>query len=626
MSKEDFQNLDEHNIDDYTKIDRQDQVTEAEKTLDAEAQANESILKEEAIVSPTRMMINNFLSNKLGLVGLIGFIAVFLIVFIGSALIPYDPYYSQPVLKNLAPGAGYMAYPNELEAEGIKDIQVGTTFAAGISNEGNIYTWGHEIAGNAELPAELENYQGTYEHLLVGDKHILAATSNGEFIGWGQNNFGQADFPKNLESLVKNEGIKKLGGNDLYSVLLTEKGKIRVWGATLPTRLNLIDPRLDGQVEDFVTSTTNILLLLKDGSLTVIGQRGTEIDTELPEELTDGSINIEQIGRMRYSGIAIDDKGEIYTWGARSDGMTPVPEMEGKIVKIKSGREHIAVLTDTGKVYSWGKDNYGSTKAPEADGYSDLYVGYFNNYAIKEDGKADTWGLDGFRLGSDEQGRDMFTRIVHGGRMSLLVAFVSVVIQVVIGTIVGIVSGFYGGWIDNLLMRFGEIVSSFPFYPLIITLSAILPVDVSQNQRLMMIMVILGMLNWPALARLIRGEILSEREKDYITAAKALGQTEVKTMVTHMLPNIISLIIVRATIGYAVNLLVEAALSFVGFGVRPPFPSWGNILTDSNNVTALENYWWRWIPTGLAVFTAALTVNLMGDALNQAVDPRSQER
>lgn len=454
----------------------------------------------------------------------------------------------------------------------------------------------------------------------------MAATKDGDFVGWGLNNFNQAEFPKNLKSLVKKEGIKKLGGNDMYSVLLTEEGTIKVWGSTLPTRLNMIPPSLDGQVDDFATSTTNILLLLKDGTISVIGQLGTEIDTQIPEELKDGSVKVEMIGRMRYSGIGVDDKGQIYTWGARSDGMANIPEMEGRVIDIESGREHVTVLTDTGKIYSWGVDNYSSTEAPEGQDFTSIHAGYFNNYGVKEDGSINTWGLDDFILGSDEQGRDMLTRIVHGGRMSLIVAFVSVVIQVVIGTVVGIVAGFYGGRVDNLLMRLSEIISSFPFYPLIITLSAILPVDVSQNQRIAMIMIILGFLNWPGLARLIRAEILSEREKDYITAARALGLTEAKIMITHMVPNIISLIIVRATLGYASNLLVEAALSFVGFGVRPPFPSWGNILSDSSTVTALENYWWRWIPTGLAVFTAALTVNLIGDTLNQAVDPRSQER
>lgn len=596
--------------------------SEAEKMLEAEA---DDRLKEQEIESPATMIRKNFFSNRLGLIGLIGFILVFVLVFGGSLLIPYDPYYDQPVLANVAPGYGYMDYPSQLTDEGVLDIQVGTTFGVGLSEEGNVYTWGHEIANNVEPPEEFDLNQGSYRHILVGDRHILALTDDYEGIGWGLNNFNQAEFPSNLQTLAREEGVKKLAGSDRYSAMLTEEGTVRVWGSTLPTGLNVISSDLDGQVDDMELGSTNILLLLKDGTLQVIGQRGTEIETSMPDQLQDGSVNVVEIGRMRYSGIAVDDTGQIYTWGARSDMMEPLPDFDGTLVQIESGREHVTGLTDKGTIYSWGVDNYDSTQAPDGT-YTDLFVGYFNNYALTEAGSLDTWGLDGFILGSDNHGRDMLTRIIHGGRMSLIVAFVSVFIQIILGTIVGVVAGYYGGWVDNLLMRIAEIISSFPFYPLIITLSAILPVDVTQNQRLMMIMVILGFINWPGLARLIRAEILSEREKDYITAAKALGQTEIKTMLTHMVPNIISIIIVRATVGYATNLLIEASLSFVGFGVRPPFPSWGNILTDANDATTLGSYWWRWIPTGLAVFTAALTVNLMGDALNKAVDPKSQER
>lgn len=606
------------------ELDELEPEIEAKKMLDAESEDDR--LKEAEIESPAKMMVKNFFSNKLGVIGLVGFVAVFAIVFIGSWLIPYDPYYSQPILRNLSPGSGYMSYPKELVDEGIKDIQLGSTFGVGLSEGGNIYTWGHEVADSAEVPEEFEEMQGSFEHILVGDKHIIGFTGELETVGWGLDNFNQTQVPANFLDLAREEGIKKLGGSDMYSVLLTEEGTIRVWGSTLPTGLNIIDPALDQNVADFELGSTNILLLLEDGTLSVIGQRGTEIETSMPEELKDGSVNVVEIARMRYSGIAIDDTDQIHTWGARSDMMEPLPEFDSPIVKLESGREHVNALTENGTIYSWGVDNYDTLDAPDGSNYENIYAGYFNNYALTEDGDLDTWGLDGFILGSDDQGRDMLTRIIHGGRMSLIVAFVSVFIQIIIGTIVGVVAGFYGGWVDNLLMRIAEIISSFPFYPLIITLSAILPVDVTQNQRLMMIMVILGIINWPPLARLIRAEILSEREKDYVTAAKALGQTEIKTMLTHMVPNIVSIIIVRATIGYATNLLIEASLSFVGFGVRPPFPSWGNILTDSNNVTALELYWWRWIPTGIAVFLAALTVNLMGDAINQAVDPKSQER
>lgn len=585
-------------------------------------------LQEEAVTSPSKMALRNFMSNRLGMVGLIGFLIIVLIVFIGSRFLPYDPYYSQGIMKNISPGSGYMNVPGDLTSEGIKDISVGTTFSVGLSEAGNIYVWGHEPADKVPMPQEVKDKQGNFKLVAAGDKHIIVATNDNEILGWGLNNFKQTELPQQIADLIKEEGLQKLGGSDMYSVVLTEKGTIRAWGSTLPSGLDRIPSKFDQNIEDFATGSTNMLVLTNDGKVAVLGQKGTELDTAMPKEIgLDGDKTIVAMGRMRYAGFAVDADGNTYAWGSRSDNAHDVPEMEGTVVKVVSAKEHIAALTDAGKVYAWGNNNYGATEYSEKDGYTDLFAGYFNNYAVKDDGKAyDSWGLDGFRIGSDDQGRDMFTRTVHGGKLTLIIALVSVAIQVIIGVIVGIVAGFYGGWVDNVLIRFSEIVSAFPFYPMIITLSALLPVDVTQNQRLAMIMVILGFLNWPGIAILVRGEILSVREKDYITAAKALGLKEGKIMFSHMLPNILSIIIVRATIGYAGGLLTESALSFLGFGVQEPFPSWGNILNAAQDVTVLEEYWWRWIFPGLMVFITALTVNLIGDAMRDALDPKSQER
>lgn len=585
------------------------------------------ILKEEAVMSPSRQALQNFLSNKLGLVGLFGFLAIALVVFIGSTFLEYDAFYSQGIMKNVGPGSGYMNVPGELKSEGIKSISVGTTFSVGVSNEGKVYTWGHNIAKKVPMPQEVIDNQGNIDQAAAGDNHIIVLTKDGEVYGWGENNHNQTQIPAQIKDFAaKDGGIAKIGASDLYSYVLTGNGTVKVWGATLPTGLNMISPDYDGQVEEVEVASTNMLIRTKDGRVVIFGQRGSEIDTAKPAEISDGSKKIVEIGRMRYSGVAVTDSGEVIPWGASLDNAYNLPEMEGKVIKAVSGREHITVLTDAGKVYSWGNDNYGELNAPTGDGYVDVYAGYFNNYAVKEDGSVDTWGLDGFLLGSDEQGRDLFTRLVHGGKMTLLIALVAVAISVLIGIIVGVIAGFYGGVVDNFLMRFAEIVSSFPFYPLVITLSALLPVDTSQYQRLIMIMFILGFLNWTSIARLVRGEILSEREKDYITAAKALGLRESKIMASHMVPNILSIIIVNATIGYASGLLSEAGLSFLGFGVKDPYPSWGNILSASNNIDVLEQYWWRWIFPGLAVFLTALTVNLIGDALRDALDPKAQER
>lgn len=587
----------------------------------------EEILKEEAITSPSKQITKRFFSNKLGVIGLVGFLTIVAIVFIGSAVMDFDPFYQQGVMKNIGPGSGYMNVPSQMQQEGIKDISVGTNFSVGLSKENNFYVWGFNKELTKQIPQEALDQQGNIKAVAAGDAHIIIATNDNQIIGWGSNAHDQADYPEEYEDLIKEEGIAQLGGGDLYSLLLTEEGTLRAWGATLPNGLNRIPKSMDQQIAEFEAGAVNLLVRKKDGTITVLGQKGTELDTSMPENLKDGSLNIVEIARMRYSGLAIDDQGEVHLWGAANDRINNIPEIEGNITKAISGREHITVLTDTNKVYSWGKDNYSSIQYPsEGQDYVDLFGGYFNNYAVKSDDSIETWGLNGFTMGSDEQGRDVFQRLVNGGQMTLIIAFVAVAIQVVIGLIVGVVAGYYGGRVDNFLMRFAEIVSSFPFYPLIITLSVFLPVNASQYQRLGLIMVILGLIGWTGIARLVRGEILSESQKDYITAAKALGLKESKIMMSHIVPNIISIIIVQATLGYASNLLTEAGLSFLGFGVKVPYPSWGNMLSAASQVSVIEFYWWRWVFPGLAVFLTALTVNLIGDALRDAMDPKSVER
>jgi peptide/nickel transport system permease protein len=199
-------------------------------------------------------------------------------------------------------------------------------------------------------------------------------------------------------------------------------------------------------------------------------------------------------------------------------------------------------------------------------------------------------------------------------------------ISTFIGLLIGMISGFYGGWIDNILMRFAEVISSFPFLPLAITLSGFLQGMLTQSQKLLLIMMILGFISWPGLARLIRGQILAEREKDFVLAARALGIRSAKIITRHILPNIINVVIVSMTLSYAGSLLTEAGLSFLGFGVVPPSPSWGNMLTGSQDSSVISLYWWRWTLPALAVLMAALSVNIVGDGLRDAMDPKANEK
>jgi peptide/nickel transport system permease protein len=220
----------------------------------------------------------------------------------------------------------------------------------------------------------------------------------------------------------------------------------------------------------------------------------------------------------------------------------------------------------------------------------------------------------------------LLTRVIHGGRISLTVGAIAVVISVVIALFFGMTAGFFGGMTDNILMRFTDFVMSIPFLPMAITLSAVVRGKVSEMNRIYMMMVIMGFLMWPGLARLVRAQILLEREKDFVLAARALGVRYHNIIVRHILPNIFNLVLVNITLAYAGSLLTEAGLSYLGFGVAPPTPSWGNILQNAQSLAVIEYYWWRWLIPGTFVVLAALCINLVGDALREAMDPRASEK
>jgi peptide/nickel transport system permease protein len=230
-------------------------------------------------------------------------------------------------------------------------------------------------------------------------------------------------------------------------------------------------------------------------------------------------------------------------------------------------------------------------------------------------------------LGTDKVGRDNFTRLLYGGRVSLLVGIVSVSISVTIGVVVGGVAGYYGGVIDTILMRFAEIVYSFPFIPLILTLSYALSSSgkaVTSEKKLFLIMVLIGLLSWPGLARLVRGQILSLREQEFMLAATALGVSDFNKVFKHLIPNTLGYIIVYATLGMASAILTESALSFLGLGVVPPTPSWGNMIQEFIQDTHIfKNMPWLWVPPGVAIMLAVVSINLVGEGLRAAFDPKS---
>lgn len=221
-----------------------------------------------------------------------------------------------------------------------------------------------------------------------------------------------------------------------------------------------------------------------------------------------------------------------------------------------------------------------------------------------------------FLLGTDAIGRDVLSRLIFGGRISLTIGLVSASISILLGSILGVLAGYWGRWTDLILSRFADAVSTFPALFLILTVSSFV------RPSIFNVMAVIGLLSWMPTFRLMRAEVLRLKNVDFIEGAHALGAKSFRIMLLHLMPNAIAPIIVQATLGVAEAILTESALSFLGLGVQQPIASWGNMLADARNLTVLQSQPWLWLPPGIAIFVTVLAINFMGDGLRDALNPR----
>lgn len=226
-------------------------------------------------------------------------------------------------------------------------------------------------------------------------------------------------------------------------------------------------------------------------------------------------------------------------------------------------------------------------------------------------------------LGLDNNGMDVMTRLMYGGQVSLLVGFVVVIIEVVLGVIVGGISGYFGGWVDTALMRFVDLFNAIPFYPIVLILGSVMDtLQMDPRGRIFLLMLVLGLLGWTGVARVVRGQILSLREQDFMVATEATGISTRRRIFTHLVPNVMPLLIVQATAGLGGIIISEATLGFLGLGVKYPLASWGSIINVASDAYVMTNFWFMWIPAGSLILLAVLGFNFIGDGLRDAFDPK----
>ena len=224
-------------------------------------------------------------------------------------------------------------------------------------------------------------------------------------------------------------------------------------------------------------------------------------------------------------------------------------------------------------------------------------------------------------LGTDSSGRDNFSRLLHGSRISLIVGFSAMIFTLVIGLVTGAVAGYYGGIVDNIIMRLADLVLALPFLVLALTIIALL-----EGITITIFVTVIAITSWPTLTRIVRGTFLSLREQEFVLGARAIGASDARIIFRHFIPNAVGPIIVNATLMMASMIIIESALSFIGFGIPQPTPTWGNMISEAQSIRILRYHPEAWIPPGIGILVTVLAINFIGDGLRDAFDPKSDSR
>ena len=594
-----------------------------------------SLEQEEQIQTPVKQMIHNFLHKRLAMAGLIVFLAIFVFVLVGPHIWVLDLSDQDSTLVNLPPSSNMLSIPDQMIKEGVVDVSAGNTYGVGVSEEGKIYTWGitriTDKIDIANVPDEVQ--EADIVQIAAGTDHVVALASDGEVFVWGNTRLQQGNFSSDMKKAMKAGGdewkVKQLEASNQFSAIVTEEGKLYLWGNT-----NMADIKISSKykkadnIAKVALTDNEYIVLLEDGTVAYIGTKSKDSPfAKIPEGL-EGKKVID-IASTRKTVLAVTEEGEIFVWGNALKGEANVPELSAKPVKVYGGGYHYTAQLEDGTIISWGNNKYHQASVPASVQGKDidhLFVANYQNYAIGSDSKVYSWGLKGFVLGTDSLGRDMLTRIVNGGKVTMTVGAISVVIATLLGVIFGGIAGYFGGKTDILIMRIAEIVGGLPFIPFAMILSAIIGSQMEPTYRMYLIMVVLGVLSWVPTCRLVRAQILAQREMEYVTAAKAMGIKEGTIVFRHILPNVISLLIVSMTLDFATCMLTESTLSYLGFGIPLPTPTWGNLLNGANNSIVIQQYWWQWVFPALIFGICTICINLIGDGLRDALDPKALER
>ena len=551
------------------------------------------------VLSPGMLVAKRFFRNKLAVAGLVILVTMFVFSFIGGMVSPYGESQvfrkTDHVWKDYAGATYNKAYifetadGSEFPAAGQQKFILATnkgdaTFEAdgvtyGLENKGEEY-W---AIYSAEPVATVLTLKGKSTYKPAGDAEVTDDIKE-----------GYEEAVSNDEDTFEVDGIT-------YSI---EKSG----------RENLIT--ISGEV---AFATKKVF-----SAATSDAQLGFEFQQLALDALENGEYSFECDG-VKYemstlegeTATEITKDGEVY---ATVSGLLVSPQANGVFLSLSFKEAVEQAITEKASTFTALNEN-GEEETYQLQTKNTQYV--VRNQ--KETTVNDTYAAPSKKhlVGTDGNGMDMLTRLMYGGRISLMIGFVVIIIEGIIGILIGGISGYFGGWVDTILMRVVDVVICIPAMPLYIIIGSVMDYyKIDPRIRIYALCAILGIVGWPSIARMVRGQILSLREQEFMVATEATGVRVSRRIFRHLIPNVIPQLIVIATMGLGDVILMEATLSFLGIGVKFPYASWGNIVNAVNDVYVLTNFWFVWIPAGFLILLTVLGFNFVGDGLRDAFDPK----
>ncbi len=570
------------------------------------------------VLSPGMLVFKRFIRNKLAIAGTIILVIMFLFAFVGPVFSPYR-IAQQFTDTNAFQWSEYatVMYNNELRYT----IQEGKSFTK---------------ADQTALMLAFSNYKKTHNNNMPAPEETLEFTS-------GSNTFYVQTLNPEVPSYVvraKEDLAKVAGGKvtilaeeykdnaELQKELMARSGpiapvkgemefdgkKVMISGSKLERSFVMIgDP--------FVLASNNVFSSVSPAYESLA--RNMQFCYLLEEAMRDDAASV----TFEDKTFTVEEKGDnLIVRDAEGKDVMTVSELifgtarNGAVLTVPFKEATEEAIRARGEYFQF----------PDEDGNMvEARLHYVNaNIYVETQMKSELVRIDEppsgeHPLGLDHNGMDVLTRLMYGGRISLMVGFVVIFFETFIGVIIGGISGYFGSWVDTMLMRLVDLFNAIPFYPMVIIMGSVMDAyRVSGYARIFFLMVVLGVLGWTGIARVTRGQILSLREQDFMVATEATGIRTSRKIFRHLIPNVMPLLIVNATMGLGSVIISEATLGFLGLGVKYPLASWGSIINQATDMYVMRNCWWIWIPAGCLIMLSVLGFNFVGDGLRDAYDPK----